>query len=284
MRLRGAPAGLFSSAAGWCSLIGVSAGGRGKRRRCLRPSKCARTLPSGEGPAPGPPSPAAGETWSRAEVGLSAGGPSAVWISSPGVASAVPVPGLDPRRRRRRRLKGSPALCGLAEGSSGCGAAPASCGGRRRRRRRGRLGGSPPTTVSACGSAPSLASSSTRCGWAEVAGACSPLAAGDIGLTRSLGGSSGECDISRILEGGYGTGARSRQEARLLIADAATFTVSGQCVRAPPAGRRNDRAARPRRAIQAQLGRNHSASARVVLRPREQPRHHFHYPRSWRSR
>jgi len=264
-RLRGAPSGLFSSAdrpAGWCSLIGVPAAGRGKRRRCRQlpsspvrgpipapafcadppaacelrstggaPSavspdeadaggifgrprrrlRCVRTLPSREALTPGPPSPAAAEASCGAESGPSAGGSSTAWISSPGgAASAVPVSGLAPRCRRRRRLEESPSPRGPAESSLGCGAAPASRGGRRRRRRRGRRGGSPPTAVSACGSALSFASESACSRWAEVAGSLSALAAGragDMGLTRSpggsleAGGSLEECDIRAFPRG-----------------------------------------------------------------------------------
>jgi len=253
MRLPGALPGLFSSVdrpAGWCSLIGVPAAGRGKRRRRRRAPgspvcgsilvpafranprvgselrstegsssaispeeadaggifgrrrrrpRCVRTLPSREALTPGPPSPAADEASCGAESGPSAGGPSTAWISSRGAASAVPVSGLVPRCRRRRRREGSPSPWGLAESSSGCGATPASRGGRRRRRRRGRRGGSLPTTVSAFGSAVSFASSSACCWSVEVGGPLSPLTAGrtgaDTGVTRSLGGSSGECDI-----------------------------------------------------------------------------------------
>ena len=260
MRLRGAPPGLFSSAdrpAGWCSLIGAPAAGRGKRRRRRAPGwpvcgsilvpafranppvgselrstegsssavspeeadaggifgrrrrwpRCVRTLPLREALTSGPPSPAAREASRGAGSGPSAGGPSTAWISPPGAGSAVPVSGLAPRCRRRRRREGSPSLRGPAESSPGCGATPASRGGRRRRRRWGRRGGSPPTAVSACGSAFSFASSSACSGWAKVAGSLSPSVAGrtgDIGLILSRGGSLEECDIGAFPRGVMG--------------------------------------------------------------------------------
>src|SRR5215831_9867934 len=95
-----------------------------------------------------------------------------------------------PRRLRRSRVRP-------------CSAVPASTapeavtlalrlgrklGGLRRRRPRGRFGESPPATISACGSA-----LSPLCG-----------AGGDTGLTRSLDGSSGGCDIEAFPPGVIG--------------------------------------------------------------------------------